>query len=58
MPRPATTFQGAIQNVEWEPRHADPALAELRAAHLAYLNRRIPALSPREIRELIASVRP
>lgn len=43
--------------IEFEPYYPDPALAELRAAHLAYLNRRIPALSPREIRELVASVR-
>lgn len=47
----ATTFQGAIDTTEWEPRHAAPEMAAHRATYLAKLTER--TLSPRDLRELI-----
>ena len=55
MNRPATTFHGAIDTTEWEPRPSDPDLAAHRAAYLAKLTERV--ISPRDLREMIATGR-
>lgn len=52
MPRPATTFQCAIDTTEWEPRPTAPDLAAHRASYLAKLTDRV--LSPRDLRALVA----